>query len=251
MVRHLSQDSIDLISDRLNSLEYNTNQLAVIIKKWKSPQSKKVNPYRRVYLIPSMKIRTVYSRVTKLYREKALSSTAIQQAALIMIFKCMLFFPNYYRQISLVALIMQLINMIAFLITTAEVLLEFFRYHAISMFIYTKTYFSIVLVFAGIYTCIQLYDDQSFRGLLPSSAENALLLYLDLLYFSSVSLASVGFGDVCPTSMITRMLVMVEILLSVSFIDIAFGNPVSKQVTSFIKKEEPSTGTTDTRTVTG
>lgn len=71
-------------------------------------------------------------------------------------------------------------------------------------------YLLIAVAFTMIYEIIELYQPGSFSGLPMIAGEEPRQIADALLYFSFVSLTTMGFGDIVPTSDLTRPLVAVE-----------------------------------------
>ena len=84
------------------------------------------------------------------------------------------------------------------------------RLTADSLFAPVVAYVLIALVFARIYVLLLGFDPQSFD--LPVAAVERApdLLQADMLYFSLVTLATVGYGDILPASETARMLAVIE-----------------------------------------
>ena len=68
------------------------------------------------------------------------------------------------------------------------------------------------LFFAGVYTLLMLADPGSFRGAGVASAAPSLLQN-DMAYYSFVTLATLGYGDIVPASSIARSIAVTEALV--------------------------------------
>ena len=75
-----------------------------------------------------------------------------------------------------------------------------------------------VLSFTVDYYCLMICRPNSF--LLEQTAEDAVLLAFDFLYFSIVTFATIGYGDIVPMIIEAKLLVLLEI--SLSFVMITF-----------------------------
>jgi voltage-gated potassium channel len=76
-------------------------------------------------------------------------------------------------------------------------------------------YAILVIVFAAIYGIIShSWDAHQFR----IGTEYRALTYFEALYFSVVTLATVGYGDIVPASNLVRALVAVEVIIGVMLI---------------------------------
>jgi hypothetical protein len=78
-------------------------------------------------------------------------------------------------------------------------------------------YFLIAFSFATIYTLVLHIDFDSFR--LPEwiARDSAEVLRAEMIYFSLVTLATLGYGDILPSSTFTQMLAVLEAVLGQFF----------------------------------
>ena len=79
-----------------------------------------------------------------------------------------------------------------------------------SLFAPVVAYVLIALLFARLYFLLVVLNPSSFN--LPSAvaARGPDLIHVDMLYFSLVTLATVGYGDILPVSETARMLAVIE-----------------------------------------
>jgi hypothetical protein len=110
-----------------------------------------------------------------------------------------MFFANRYLMIAAISfgtilyfyiIVLLVINLLSYRVITADLI-----YCAIS------TYFLIGVMWAGIYIILEGISPGSFSGV----SETA-----DLLYFSFVTLTTVGFGDITPQSILGKRLAVFE-----------------------------------------
>lgn len=71
-------------------------------------------------------------------------------------------------------------------------------------------YVLVALIFARVYVLLIGLDPQSFSLPVPAAERTPHLLQVDMLYFSLVTLATVGYGDILPVGGTARMLAMIE-----------------------------------------
>ena len=88
-------------------------------------------------------------------------------------------------------------------------------------------YLLLGLIWAEAYTLAAHLDPASFAGTLPEG-QNALSAHLT--YFSFVTLATVGYGDILPASLVTRALANFEGLLGTLFPAILIARLVSMEI---------------------
>ena len=110
-----------------------------------------------------------------------------------------MFFTNRYLMIASISfgtilyfyiIVLLVINLLSYRVITADLI-----YCAIS------TYFMIGVMWAGIYIVLEGLSPGSFSGI----SETA-----DLLYFSFVTLTTVGFGDITPQSILSKRFAVFE-----------------------------------------
>lgn len=78
------------------------------------------------------------------------------------------------------------------------------------IFATVAAYLMLALLFAQIYLCLITWDPGSFSLPVAAADRPAHLLRSDMTYFSLVTLATVGYGDVLPVTHTARMLAMFQ-----------------------------------------
>lgn len=96
-------------------------------------------------------------------------------------------------------------------------------------------YLLLGLIWAEAYTLAAHLDPTSFGGATLPEGSNALSAHFT--YFSFVSLTTVGYGDVLPTSLVTRSLANFEGLLGTLFPAILIARLVSMEIAARDTKE--------------
>ena len=105
--------------------------------------------------------------------------------------------------------------MAAFLLKTARLFEAFFRRVATqsqAMFAFLTFYSLIIIVFACLYRIIDLYSAGHHFVVAGAMRD---LTFLESLYFSIVSLSTVGYGDITPISSAVRALVAIQTVAGV------------------------------------
>ncbi len=83
--------------------------------------------------------------------------------------------------------------------------------------------FSLILTYSFVYMALQNYDKNSFVNVLDNNKSDndkdesiieGFKEFLNSMYFTVVTFATVGYGDIVPKSLITKFLVITQILLS-------------------------------------
>lgn len=84
-----------------------------------------------------------------------------------------------------------------------------------------SVYMLIGLIWTSLYFALCLVDSQAFKGIAELSDYDLTLTntaYLDLLYFSYVTLSTLGYGDVTPVSRAAQSLAYLEAICGVMYI---------------------------------
>jgi hypothetical protein len=79
----------------------------------------------------------------------------------------------------------------------------------------------IIFSFAADYTCLNAANSNSFKGLETTAGFGYLDHLFELFYYSVVTFASVGYGDVAPLSTPAKLITIIEI--GQSFVMVIFG----------------------------
>jgi hypothetical protein len=78
------------------------------------------------------------------------------------------------------------------------------------LFATVSGYILVAILFAQIYTLILLWDPQSLSATPALADQTPQQLQADLIYYSLITLATVGYGDVLPVSDVARTVAVVE-----------------------------------------
>ncbi len=98
-------------------------------------------------------------------------------------------------------------------------------------------YMLIGLIWASLYFFLSLMDPQAFNGVSDLGFGEAKLLnaaYMDLLYYSYVTLSTLGYGDVTPVSRAAQSLAYLEAISGVMYVAVL----VAALVGSYGKKRD-------------
>ncbi len=82
-----------------------------------------------------------------------------------------------------------------------------------SIFASIVAYQLIGLLFGGLYTLLLLVEPGSLHGDLMAPPVHAGLVQVDMIYFSFVTMATLGYGDIVPISSLARGLAVTEALV--------------------------------------
>ena len=89
-------------------------------------------------------------------------------------------------------------------------------------------YLLLGLIWALIYTLVQLFSGDAFHGLTPQT--HWYMLFPDFIYFSFVTLTTLGFGDITPSLPITRFLVYFEAIFGQFYLAIVIASLVGSRL---------------------
>ena len=136
------------------------------------------------------------------------------------------FFPHPYLMIAamgfgtvlyLYIIVLLVINLLSYRVITADLI-----------FCAIATYFLIGVMWAGVYMVLEGISPGSFAGL----SQNG-----DLVYFSFVTLTTVGFGDILPQSILAKRLVVFEGALGGIYLAVIIAMIVGRYMSMEEKRE--------------
>jgi hypothetical protein len=96
------------------------------------------------------------------------------------------------------------------------------------VFAAVAAYLLIAFAFAEVYLLLQMSAPDSFRFPAPDAAEIGPSLASSMLYFSFVTIATLGYGDVLPHSETARMLAVIEAVVGQFYVAVIVALLVSK-----------------------
>lgn len=99
-------------------------------------------------------------------------------------------------------------------------------------------YMLLGLIWALVYTLAQLYFGDAFKGL--NSTSEWYLVFPDLVYFSFVTLTTLGFGDVVPNLPMTRFLVYFQAIVGQFYLAVLVASLVGSRMSSLHKQKHQS-----------
>jgi voltage-gated potassium channel Kch len=85
-------------------------------------------------------------------------------------------------------------------------------------------YIGIAFVFAALYGAMWRADAHSFAGDGLSSRSG----FIDFVYFSMVTLATVGYGEIRPASSVAKVVVIVEIICGVAWVTLILAAAIAR-----------------------
>ena len=105
------------------------------------------------------------------------------------------------------------------------------KYVLMTLFLFTLLYIFI--------TALLLYNVEPHLN--PNTGEKTFTSFFDALYWSAVTLTTVGYGDLCPVSACGRAISMVSSLFGVGLITAASGAVTSGFIEEIKKQEDGMT----------
>ena len=97
-------------------------------------------------------------------------------------------------------------------------------------------YLLLGLIWALLYTLAQLYFGDAFSGL--GENEAWYILFPDFIYFSFVTLTTLGFGDISPTLPLTRFLVYFQAISGQFYLAIIIASLVGARMSTMAQEGE-------------
>jgi voltage-gated potassium channel len=91
-------------------------------------------------------------------------------------------------------------------------------------------YFIVGMIWAMVYVLIEMYHPGSFQ--LDSDLDNTRAVFGELLYFSYVTITTLGYGDMAPLTRLARSWVTIEAIIGQFYLAFVVARLVSLQVTN-------------------
>ncbi|MGL6065410.1 MAG: ion channel [Fusobacteriaceae bacterium] len=100
-------------------------------------------------------------------------------------------------------------------------------------------YITIAISFGSLYTVISSWSSvPAFNGI--NYSQKDLYYYFKHIYFSFITLTTVGYGDVTPAIFITELLSIIEIIIGIALINFSLGVTLGAGIFNFKNKENRS-----------
>jgi voltage-gated potassium channel len=111
-------------------------------------------------------------------------------------------------------------------------------------------YLLVGLLFGHLYRCLETLFPGSFHGneILAAHLQDEERRHFLLVYFSFITLTTVGYGDITPASEATRGLAVIEAVLGQFYLAVLIGELIGKRVSQVLSDQQasppnpPSTG---------
>eukprot|EP00049_Salpingoeca_infusionum_P018228 m.356321 g.356321 ORF g.356321 m.356321 type:complete len:291 (-) comp17501_c0_seq1:383-1255(-) len=105
-------------------------------------------------------------------------------------------------------------------------------HHTASGSFLAQSYMSTIFLFAGVYTLVHRLNGNAFRGLDESLSrvdkrDYAFLCFIKLLYFSTATMTSTGFGDIFSQAWYLDFIVTCQMVLSVLYTTSIFAKGIN------------------------
>lgn len=98
------------------------------------------------------------------------------------------------------------------------------------IFAMVVAYLLIALVFAELHYLLLIWNPEALHLTVPLPQQSVRELRGDLIYFSLVTLSTVGYGDILPVSPTARVLAMLEALIGQFYVAVVVATFVAKYV---------------------
>lgn len=86
--------------------------------------------------------------------------------------------------------------------------------------------FHVIEAFALVYSILLLFDNKAILGVNSASSPT---IYLDMLYFSTVTFTTLGYGDLVPNNSAAKLTVIIEVFMFVVVFSFILVNLVRKR----------------------
>ena len=94
------------------------------------------------------------------------------------------------------------------------------------------TYITLGISFGALYSVINIYyDGQAFHGM--EGVNTTLYFYFKHIYFSFVTLTTLGYGDIYPLKFLGQFFVIIEALTGIFLLNFSLGITLSSGILSF------------------
>lgn len=94
------------------------------------------------------------------------------------------------------------------------------------------TYITIAITFGLLYTVVSVYSSEpAFTNI--SLNDGLLIYYFKHIYFSFVTIATVGYGDIAPLSVVARLLAIIEVIFGILLTNVILGLVIGSGIFSF------------------
>lgn len=98
-------------------------------------------------------------------------------------------------------------------------------------------YITLAISFGFIYFLITITSNEpAFRGIDPTG--NKLHLYFQHIYFSFITITTVGYGDISPAKFITQLITMIEVITGIALLNFSLGITLSSGILNFNPEDE-------------
>lgn len=152
--------------------------------------------------------------------------------------------PDYDKYLMIIYSVINIINVailiVMHILLFKYIFIELLRKRQIEIkdiAIVFGTYLTIALGFGLIYTLISLIGGTPCIGNLKSSP-STLAFYFDHIYFSFVTITTVGYGDFVPILGISRFFAVTEVLIGILITNIVLGLIISSGIFNINKDDE-------------
>eukprot|EP01095_Lingulamoeba_sp_RSL-Kostka_P017660 TRINITY_DN9329_c0_g1_i2.p1 TRINITY_DN9329_c0_g1~~TRINITY_DN9329_c0_g1_i2.p1 ORF type:complete len:271 (-),score=45.65 TRINITY_DN9329_c0_g1_i2:56-868(-) len=201
----LSENEIIEIVNVLDNIDAEIKFLRATLKGSRYIRKKKKNPFFKEWVVNILILIVILwelvmlttVQITKLISDDVTSATV----AVMVIFQCLL---------------------LLFLILTSIKLGKQLKHKTASAWFLIQSYLSSILLFAGFYSLMFQVSSDSFIGDAYNEDLNIFEEFNNFLYFSIVTMTTVGFGDLSPNLWYTKLLVMLQMLISIVYTVVIF-----------------------------
>ena len=122
-----------------------------------------------------------------------------------------------------IMILFQLVHLLLTVVVSTK-LVKQVSHRTVSGWFLVQSYLSAILLFAGIYSLLFRANTASFSGVISSGGADTqnsdldlIRVFISFLYFSTATMATVGYGDIYAALWWTKMVVLTQMLLTVLY----------------------------------
>jgi len=113
------------------------------------------------------------------------------------------------------------------------------RIHLDTIFAAVMAYFLIAMIFAQIYALLMIGEPASFKFPYSAAMDSDNIFRSDLVYFSLVTIATLGYGDIVPQVGLAKMLVVVEAVVGQFYVAVLVAWLVGMLISQSLRPGHP------------
>lgn len=128
-------------------------------------------------------------------------------------------------------------HVVLFKYTFTDIFLKKRKIQSRDIVITFLSYITLAVSFGFVYFLISLSSSEpAFAGL--KDTNNTLYFYFQHIYFSFMTITTVGYGDLSPNLFITQLIAMIEVIMGVALLNFSLGITLGSGVLNFTSEND-------------